>query len=257
MTITPRAGLAGAAVAFCLVAILNCGGYRYGVGDQAFYVPALIQHLDPSLFPRDRQLLHAQDRFTLYDDGVAWVLRLTGLSVPTVFVCAYLASLLLLFYAGASIGQRLYSSWWTVAVLAALLTLRHRITETGVNTLEAYFHPRTLAFALGASAVAAYLRQKGTLALAIVAAAFAVHPTTALWFAIWIAIALIVTDRRWRLPLAVAGMCGLLGALWAVTYGPLQGHLVRIDALWASAMAGKDYIFPSDLSASFWLVNFA
>ena len=29
----------------------------------------------------------------------------------------------------------------------------------------------------------------------------------------------------------------------------------RMDPLWASAMAGKDYIFPSDWSASFWLVN--
>ena len=28
-----------------------------------------------------------------------------------------------------------------------------------------------------------------------------------------------------------------------------------MDPLWASALAGKDYIFPSDWNASFWLVN--
>jgi hypothetical protein len=30
-----------------------------------------------------------------------------------------------------------------------------------------------------------------------------------------------------------------------------------MDAVWASALAGKDYIFPSDWSAAFWFVNFA
>ena len=65
---------------------------------------------------------------------------------------------------------------------AALLTLRHRITQTGANTLEAYFQPRLLAFALGAWAIAAYLRGKGGVAVVLIAVAFALHPTTAMWF---------------------------------------------------------------------------
>ena len=86
-----------AALAFCLVAILNCGGYRYGIGDQAFYIPAVTQHLDPDLFPRDRAILHAQDRFMLYDDAIAAFVRVTGVSVPAVFFVGYLAGLALLF----------------------------------------------------------------------------------------------------------------------------------------------------------------
>jgi hypothetical protein len=50
------------------------------------------------------------------------------------------------------------------------------------NSLEAYFHPRMLACALGLWAVACYLRGRGTLALALVAVAFLMHPTTAIWF---------------------------------------------------------------------------
>src|SRR5205085_2886708 len=46
------------------------------------------------------------------------------------------------------------------------------------------------------------------------------------------------------------------GGLWAVMFGPLRGHLGRMDAAWASVLAGKDYIFPSDWGPSFWLVNF-
>lgn len=249
------AALASGALAFCLVAILNCGGYRYGVGDQAFYVPAVVQHLDPALFPRDRQLLHAQDRFMLYDDLFARVSQTTGASIPVLFFVAYLAATILLFGAAVAVGRTMYRSWWTIGALAALLTLRHRITQTGANSLEAYFQPRMFAFALGAWAVAAYLRGKAGAALGLVAVAFAVHPTTALWFAVWLTAALVFSDRRWRALAAVLCALGAAAAVWAVTLGPLRGHLARVDPVWASALAGKDYIFPSDWTASFWLVN--
>ncbi len=247
--------LVAGAAAFCLIAILNCGGYRYGVGDQAFYVPAVVQHLDPALFPRDRHMLHAQDRFMLYDDGLALVSRLTGASLPLLFFIAYLAGMLLLFGAVVAIGRTLYRSWWAVAALAALLTLRHRITQTGANSLEAYFQPRMLAFALGAWAIAAYLRGRGAAALGLVLIAFTLHPTTALWFGVWIGAALAFSDRQWRMPAAILCAIGSAAAVWAVTLGPLRGHLARMDPQWASALAGKDYIFPSDWNASFWLVN--
>ena len=76
-----------------------------------------------------------------------------------------------------------------------------------------------------------------------------------MWFAIWIGIALLVTERAWRVALAALAAVGLAFAAWAVTLGPLRGHLEPMDPLWASALAGKDYIFPSDWNASFWLVN--
>ena len=247
--------LAAGAFAFCLVAILNCGGYRYGVGDQAFYIPAVTQYLNPELFPRDRAILHAQDRFMLYDDAIAAFVRASGVPVRAVFFAAYLAGLALLFGAIVAAGRVIYKTWLGVAMLAALLTLRHRITQTGANSLESYFQPRMLAFALGAWAVAAYLRGRVAGALALVAVAFAIHPTTAMWFAIWIGVALLVSERSWRVPLAALAAIGLVLAAWAVTLGPLRGHLDRMDPLWASAMAGKDYIFPSDWNAGFWLVN--
>ena len=84
MTSDPRPGpsavgsVAAAACAFCIVAILNCGGYRYGIGDQAFYVPAVTQHLNPHLFPPDRTILHAQDRVMLYVEAIAVLVRVTG-----------------------------------------------------------------------------------------------------------------------------------------------------------------------------------
>ena len=42
---------------FALLATANSGGYRYGVGDQAFYIPATELRLTPDAFPRDRALI--------------------------------------------------------------------------------------------------------------------------------------------------------------------------------------------------------
>ena len=250
-----RAALAAGACAFCLVAILNCGGYRYGVGDQAFYIPAVTQHLNADLFPRDRTILHAQDRFMLYDDAIAALVRASGVSVPLVFFVGYVAGLALLFGALAVIGRAMYQTWLGVAMLAALMTLRHRITQTGANSLESYFQPRMIAFALGACAIGAFLRGGAAVPLALVAVAFAVHPTTAMWFGIWLGVAIFVSERAWRVPLAALAAVGAGLTVWAVTLGPLRGHLDSMDPLWASALASKDYIFPSDWTASFWLVN--
>jgi hypothetical protein len=241
--------------AFCLLALLNCGGYRYGTGDQAFYVPAVVQHLDASLFPRDRALLHVQDRFMAYDDIFAAVMRMTGISLPVLFVVAYFAGMGLLFCGAVAIGRLMYRSWWTVAMLAALLTLRHRITQTGANSLEAYFQPRMLAFALGLWAIALYLRGRGTWALAFIAAAFLMHPTTAVWFGVWVVIALAVSERGWRAPLAGLTLVAIVALVWMVAFGPLRGHLATMDPRWASVLAGKDYIFPFDWTVVFWVVN--
>jgi hypothetical protein len=253
--VTKQLAIAAGGALFCLIAILNCGGYRYGIGDQAFYIPAVVQHLDENLFPRDRVLLHAQDRFMLYDDAIAVIARTTHISIPVQFFAGYLVGMALLFGAIVAIGRTLYRSWLTTAALAALMTLRHRITQTGANSLEAYFQPRMLAFALGAWAVAAYLRGKQAVALVLVSVAFALHPTTALWFGIWIVVALAVSEREWRVPVAALTTLGAILSVWAVTMGPLGGRLATMDPQWASAMTGKDYIFPSDWNASFWLVN--
>lgn len=253
---TRRMAVIGGAAAFCFVAILNVGGYRYGIGDQAFYVPALIQHFDPGLFPRDRLLLHAQDQFMLFDEIMATSANALGVSVPGLFFGAYLLGMMLLFGGIAAVGRVLFRSWWTTALLAALLTLRHRITQTGANTLEAYFQPRMIVFALGVWAVAAYLRGRAGLALVLVGLGFTMHPTTALWFGTWIMAAMAVSERKWRAPLVALTAIGTAAGAWMVAFGPLRGRLGRIDPSWASVLAGKDYIFPSDWGPAFWLVNF-
>lgn len=242
-------------VAASALAILNSGGYRYGVSDQAFYLPAVLQHLDLSLFPRDRDLLHVQDCFLLFDDVAAAVARVTGSTLPVLFLGAFLVGLVVYFAGVIALGLTWYRSWWSVSALVMLMTLRHRLARTGANTLEGYLHPRMLAFAVGLWAVVAFLRGRSAFAIALVAAAAVIHPTTALWFAICWGVAIAVAEPRWRPVLAAGAAVAGVAAAWLLWSGPLRSQLVTIDEQWMSVLLIKDYLFPANWPVWAWAAN--
>jgi hypothetical protein len=242
-------------VLFVVVATANAAGYRYGVSDQAFYIPAFVRAIDPSAFPRDAALIDAQARLMVLDDIVGAIVRASGVSLETICAVGYFASLLLIWAALVLIGTSVYVTPCGVVTLVAAFTLRHQITKTSTNSFEPYFHPRMLAFACGALAVAALLRRRGLLAIALVGVAALVHITTALWFAVLIGVALIVSDRSLRPLLIVGATVAAVGAAWAVTAGPLAGALVRIDPPWRALLETKDTLFAHEWPAGAWLAN--
>jgi hypothetical protein len=242
------------ALAFCLVATLNSAGYRFGVSDQAFYVPAIQRHLTPDLFPRDRAVFEAQDKLNVVTRVAAAVISATGLPIHWLFAGIYLAALLLMAGASVFVASQLGLSGWGQIALLAAMTLRHRVGLTGVNTLEGYGHPRMLAFAIGLLGVGAFLRSRVWLAIGLVATAAIVHPTTAVWFSIWIGVAIVVTDARWRVPAAAVAAAGIATAIWAWWFGPLAARLAPMDAEWRAVIASKDYLFPNLWPVSMWLV---
>ena len=133
--------------AFCLfvvLATLNSAGYRYGASDQALYIPAVLRHVDPALFPQDRVLISAHARLMVADELLAGIVRATGVSIQQLFFALYVTSLLLLVAGASRIGGHLYRTRWAVVALGAALSLRHAIAKTGANSLEGYFHPRQL-----------------------------------------------------------------------------------------------------------------
>src|ERR687888_1725012 len=77
-------------ILFMVLCTMNSAGYRYGASDQAFYLPVVVRHFDASLFPRDRALIDAQGRLTLYDDVVAALARVTPLTIQHLFFLLYL-----------------------------------------------------------------------------------------------------------------------------------------------------------------------
>lgn len=258
---TSRARVAVAALAgvlaFLLLATANSGGYRYGISDQAFYMPAVEQRLTPGLFPRDAALLDAQSRLMASDEFMATVAARTGASLPSVALTIYVVTLLVLVGAAAAFGRGLGYSWWAVALFGVLLTFRHRIAKTGANSLEGYMHPRQLAFGVGVAALACVVRGRHGLALALVVLSGVIHPTTALWFGIVVGVAAFVSQPRWRPALGTLVLLDAAGAVWAVTAGPLAGRLITMDAMWLRVLESKDYLFPAQWPLDAWLLNLA
>lgn len=248
-------GLGG--VLFVLIATANGAGYRYGTSDQAFYIPAVVRALQPEAFPRDAALIDSQARLLLADNVLAGIVRTTGVPLERLFLSAYLLSLLGIGAALVLIAARLYSSAWLTVALAAAFTLRHQISRTSVNSFEPYFHPRMLAFACGALAVAALLRRRFWLAIALVGVSAAVHVTTALWFAVLIGVALCCLDRRFRRPAAGAVIAAVVVLAWASATGRLRDAFVVMDPTWLAAVASKDSLFASGWPAWAWIANLA
>lgn len=252
-------------ICFAALATANGAGYRFGVSDQAFYIPAVERALDPALFPRDASLIDAQGRLMLIDEVLAAAAS-TGIPIDVVFFIAYLFSLGLLYaglmLAGASlyapIAARVGSSrhlWWALVAAGAALTLRHHIPGTSANSLEPHFHPRLLAFGLGVLAMAALLHRRRWLAVPLLAVAAVVHLTTAAWFGILLGLALAILDRRLRVFIIAAVAIVLCGIAWALTVGPLRSSMVTMDGVWLQALATKDSLFASNWAWHTWLAN--
>lgn len=241
-------------VLFAILATANGAGYRYGSSDQAFYIPVVVRALQPAAFPRDAALIDSQGRLMISDDILAGIIRITGLPLDWLFFAAYVLSLLLIWIAITAIGRRLFASTWLTVAFAAALTLRHRIPSTTANSFEPYFHPRMLAFGLGAIAVAAVLRRRFWLAVGLVAVSGLVHVTTGLWFAIMLGVAIARLDRRFR-QLALGGAAAAaVFLLWAGAAGPLRSSFVTMDPAWLEAIAFKD-LFAWQWPVWSWVAN--
>lgn len=240
---------------FVLLATANGAGYRYGVSDQAFYIPVVVRALHPESFPRDRSLIEAQGRLMAIDEALAGLARGTGLSLDTLFFAGYLASLALIWTGLVLIGARVYRTPWAIIALGAAFAMRHRIPQTSANSFEPYFHPRMLAFGLGVLAVAAVLRHRAWLAVALVAASAVVHVTMAIWFAVLIGVAIAVLDARLRRLAVAGGAIALVALLAAIAVGPLQGTLTAMDETWLQAVASKDSLFATGWPVWAWVAN--
>jgi hypothetical protein len=240
---------------FLILATANGAGYRYGVSDQAFYIPVVTHATNPDAFPRDASLIDAQGRLMASDEGLAFLARMTSLPLDQLFFIGYLLSVALIWIALVTIGHRIYASPWVTVALAAAFTLRHRIPRTSANSFEPYFHPRMLAFGFGLLAVAALLHRRAWLAVLLVALSAVTHVTTALWFAFLIGVALAILEPSLR-RLAVVAIAGTLAVGgWALTSGPLQTSLTRMDEVWLQAVATKDSLFPSQWPGWAWVAN--
>ncbi|ODS56200.1 MAG: hypothetical protein ABS36_07265 [Acidobacteria bacterium SCN 69-37] len=243
------------AVLFVLVVgTANSAGYRFGVSDQAFYVPAVSLRADPSLFPRDRAVFEPQMRFWVGDEILGTFVRVTGIGLPALFAALYVVTMATLAIAVIALARRLGCDWWTIAIALVLLTLRHRIAKTGANSLEGYMHPRMLAFACGIVALASIGRLRFATAAVWTLVAALVHTSTAIWFGGVVAVAAAWPHRRdLRVRIAALSLVVIAVVFVAVSVRLLP----RMDPAWLAVLGDRDYLFSAAWPASAWAVNLA
>jgi hypothetical protein len=82
-----------------------------------------------------------------------------------------------------------------------------------------------------------------------------VHPTSALWFATSIVVALAFEHRRHRAAVATTVAASVAAAFCAMTVGPLAGRLTVMDEAWLGVLADKDYLFAAGWPLYAWVVN--
>ncbi len=255
MTAGSRAGLLALALGFVLVVgTANAGGYRFGVSDQAFYIPAIEMAAGTATFPRDTAVFAPQMRFWIGDEVLGTVAALTGVPLDRLFAILYLISTVGLGLAVVALARSLGCGPWTIALALVLLTLRHRIARTGANSLEGYFHPRMLAFACGVAATAMAIRLRWVQAALWTVLAALIHSSTAIWFAGALVVAawwphrMTTGGRRLGVAAGVAAvMAWLAAALW----------LPRMDQAWLDVLGDRDYLFSLDWPLYAWLTNLA
>ena len=165
-----------------------------------------------------------------------------------------MAGLTLLYAACVALGRSLYRTWWGVAALATALTLRHRIPDTAVNSIEAYLHPRQLAFAVGLLAMGLFLRGRRAGAAGAVAGACLFHPTTALWFVILLGVAGLLTDPASRRPILLAA-AALLPAAVVLLLGGFREQLDVMSPSWTALLESKDYLQATQWPMLTWFAN--
>ena len=152
-------------------------GYHPGLEDDAFYLAAIKQDLNPSLFPHDADFFRVQFQATVFDKLIAFSLRWTHVPLEWGILFWQWAVTVLILWGCWRISRRCFAEthaqWAAVALVAVLLSLP--VSGTGLSLTDQHMHPRALATALILAAIVAVLDQRRLLAGALLTAAFSVH----------------------------------------------------------------------------------
>ncbi|MEO6830473.1 MAG: hypothetical protein ABI164_11745 [Acidobacteriaceae bacterium] len=153
-------------------------GYHPGAEDDGIYLPAILQDLNPHLFPHNSGFFRTQTQGTIFDHVIAGSIRMTHLPVAWATLIWQFLAILLVLWGCLRIARfcfrEVHAQWAGVSLVAVLLALP--VTYTGLFLVDENLHPRTLATAAILAAIAAVLERRWWLAALLLAVACAFHP---------------------------------------------------------------------------------
>jgi len=210
----------GILVALTVLALVILG-YHPGLEDDAFYLAAIKQRLNPALFPHDADFFRLQFQATLFDRLIAGSVRLTHIPLEWAVLLWQFAAVLAILAACWRIARQ----WAGVALVAALLSIP--VAGTGISLVDQHLHPRALATAGVLWAVAMTLERRFVLAGLLLAGAASVH---AIMASFGVSCCLFLA-----LPRGVPGVALLLPLGWV--FDPAT-------EAWRRAAATRSFYFP-------------
>jgi len=154
-------------------------GYHPGLEDDAYYLAAIKNNLNPALFPHDADFFRVLFQATAFDKLIALSIRWTHVPLAWGLFFWQCAAIFLMLWGCLRIAQRCFDQeqeqeqWAAVAMVAALLTLP--VGGTGLSLSDQHLHPRALATALILAAIVAVIDGRRVLAGVLLLAAFPLH----------------------------------------------------------------------------------
>ena len=211
---------AGILLALTVLAMVVLG-YHPGLEDDAYYLAAIKQRLNPALFPHDSDFFRLQFQATLFDRLIAGSVRLTHIRLEwAAFLWQFAAVFAIL-----AACWRISRQWAGVALVAVLLSIP--VSGTGISLVDQHLHPRALATACVLWAVAMTLERRFVFAGVLLAGAASVH---AIMAAFGISCCLFLA-----FPEGVQGVAMLLPLGWV--FDPAS-------EAWRRAAATRSFYFP-------------
>ena len=163
--------------------ILLIHGFHYGVEDESIYLPAVKQILNPSLYPHDARFFAAQTGLTAFPAVMAFLSRISHLSVHATFFVLYCISVIAFVWVLRLLAERIFpeegARWAAVLLPSALWTMP--VAGTALFIMDQHLHPRNLATIALLFALLAVLDRRPVMAPAWVAVAAVIHPLMALY----------------------------------------------------------------------------
>ena len=167
---------------------LTIHGYHLGVEDSSIYLPAIKQDLDPTLYPFNAEFFLVQTRPALYDEIIAWSVKLTHLPLDYAIFLWHVLTVFGFLWATLRLARICFedtaAQWSAVMMMLALLTMP--VAGTKLYIFQQYLHPRSISAVTIILAAVAVLQSRPWRVLFWMVLTFAVHPLMAVFGGVWL-----------------------------------------------------------------------
>lgn len=213
-------------------------------GDGILYAVQALARLYPETYGKDLFFLYgSQDDFTLFSPLYAAFIRLFG--IDGAMLALILAGHALWFGSAMLLASRLLRGFpfWLGLVLVITMPRSYSYGNVLVEYAEPYLTPRLIAEGLTLLSLTLVLRGKRLASLAVLAAAFAIHPLMALAGAAFVGLYLAYDRPKVALVFGVLASAAVLLLGW-MDVSPFDRLFATMDAEWFQlAVARASYAF--------------